>query len=263
MKALKRVPPVEGKRSLSKDSAGRVEISVCMATYNGSLYIERQVESILAQLSATDELVVVDDGSTDATVELLRGFADPRIKLTRSPENAGHVKTFAAALTRAQGDIIFMSDQDDVWIQGRLDLMRQLLGEAPVCATSYLQDSLGRVDSPKRMFARTERRGVGRVFWDLTLGRGPYYGCAMGMRREVLDLVLPMPRFVEAHDHWIALAGGVAGGVAVTDAASVVRTVHGSNLTPLKRRGFAQLASTRLRLLLSVAALLYRRRVLP
>ena len=55
-------------------------ISVCMATYNGSRYLKQQVESILCQLAADDEIIVSDDGSTDDTLSILADFNDPRIK---------------------------------------------------------------------------------------------------------------------------------------------------------------------------------------
>src|SRR5262245_13619427 len=89
-------------------------VSVCLATYNGVEHLREQVDSILADLGPHDEVVVVDDASGDATVALLEGFGDPRVRIVRSAHNQGHVRTFERAIREASGEIIMLSDQDDV-----------------------------------------------------------------------------------------------------------------------------------------------------
>lgn len=69
-------------------------ISVCMASFNGSKYIEQQLESILIQLGSMDEVVIVDDASKDDTVLKIRNFNDPRIKLFENNHNLGVISTF-------------------------------------------------------------------------------------------------------------------------------------------------------------------------
>src|ERR1017187_1659980 len=86
-----------------------------MATYNGSLYIERQLRSILNQLDQNDEVIVVDDHSSDTTLEVVDKIVDRRIEIFRNESNQGVLKTFERALRLASGEIIFLSDQDDIW----------------------------------------------------------------------------------------------------------------------------------------------------
>ena len=62
----------------------RVRVAVCMATYNGQDYITEQVDSILAQLSSEDELIIVDDASKDSTLDVVRRFEDPRTEAGRN-----------------------------------------------------------------------------------------------------------------------------------------------------------------------------------
>ncbi len=95
-------------------------ISVCMATYNGEKYIERQLDSILAQLKENDELIISDDGSTDRTAEILARYGtDKRIRILHGSFHSP-IYNFENAIKQAQGDYIFMADQDDIWLPGRI-----------------------------------------------------------------------------------------------------------------------------------------------
>ena len=105
-------------------------ISVCMATYNGEKYIREQIDSILAQLGDKDELIVSDDGSADATLSIVRSFSDPRIKIISNTGKHGTNGNFENALKHAQGDYIFLSDQDDVWLPGKVNICLQALQTA-------------------------------------------------------------------------------------------------------------------------------------
>ena len=100
-------------------------VSVCMATYNGASFVSAQIESILAQLVDDDELVIVDDASTDDTVAVVESIGDPRIRIIRQNVNQGYVRTFERALREATGDVLLLSDQDDLWLPGRRDLLAQ------------------------------------------------------------------------------------------------------------------------------------------
>src|ERR1700759_2657985 len=98
-------------------------ISVCMATYQGQDYVERQLRSIVEQLGSDDEVIVVDDCSRDRTVEVIEAVADSRVAVYRNPVNRREVYSFGRAIELARGDVIFLADQDDVWMPGRVELM--------------------------------------------------------------------------------------------------------------------------------------------
>src|SRR4030081_2281643 len=85
-------------------------VSVCMATYQGERYVERQLRSILEQLGASDEVIVVDDCSRDGTVERVESLDDPRIRVFRNETNRREVYSFSRAIEIAKGDVIFLSD---------------------------------------------------------------------------------------------------------------------------------------------------------
>ena len=96
-----------------------------MATYNGERYIAEQLASILPQLDGRDELVVSDDSSTDATVAIIERFHDPRVKIL--PGNTFHnpIYNIENAIRQSDGEVIVLSDQDDVWLENKLDLVRR------------------------------------------------------------------------------------------------------------------------------------------
>jgi glycosyltransferase involved in cell wall biosynthesis len=210
-----------------------VRASVCMATYNGEAFVAEQVDSVLAQLGEADELVVVDDASTDDTARLLAAYDDPRVRLVANETNQGYVRTFERALTLARGDRLFLADQDDVWVPGRLDTMLDALERSAVVSTSVAV--LGEpLDPPRfRLRARDSRRHLANLF-AVMVGYRPYTGCAMAFRRDIFDSVVPVPPFVhESHDLWIAMVANTHRENLHLEEASVMRRLHGGNQTPL------------------------------
>lgn len=220
------------------DENGRLRASVCMATYQGAGFVGEQIESILDQLGDADELVVVDDASTDETATVVSTFAsDPRVRLEQNPHNMGYVRSFERALTLARGDYLFLADQDDVWLAGRLDAMLAALNRSAVAATSV---SVLGDPSPEPRFRLREQdstRHLANIF-AIMVGYRPYTGCAMAFRRDIYPSVVPIPSFVyESHDLWLALVANTHRENVHLEAPSVARRLHGANQTPLGWRG--------------------------
>jgi len=175
-------------------------ISVCLPTYNGSKYILEQINSILIQLTEEDEIIVSDDCSTDNTLQLLRGLNDPRIKIFENPKFSSYVFNFENALMRAGGDIIFLSDQDDVWLPNKTKVMCDALNNFDLVLSdcyvvnldlNIIHDSYFKI-----------RKTVKNKFFSL-IGRSPYLGCCLAFNRKVLSKALPFPKSVNSHDIWI------------------------------------------------------------
>ena len=190
-----------------------MKISVCIPVFNGAAHIGEQLGSILSQLGPADEVIVSDDGSTDDTLGVVRRMNDPRIRLLHHPpiDNPyrGAWRTVVAvarnvewAMGLATGDVIFLSDQDDVWLPGKVARVMEEFGrgaelvlhDSTVVAgdgTTVLLDSYFSYSRPGRGWLRF----VAKCF---------YPGSAMAFTRRVARLSLPFPRFGLAHDQWIA-----------------------------------------------------------
>ena len=109
-------------------------ISIALCTYNGACFLKTQLSSLAQQSLRPDELVVCDDGSTDATVEILEAFAVRapfKVRILRNPQNLGYVKNFEKAISACQFDLIFMCDQDDIWHPEKLHKCCTVFEEDP------------------------------------------------------------------------------------------------------------------------------------
>src|SRR5262249_6501069 len=116
--------------------------SVCIATYNGEKFIVRQIQSILEQLSGDDEVIVVDDCSRDGTTAVISGFNDARIKIFPNSQNRKEVFSFGRALELCKGDTVFLADQDDVWLPGRVAIMEEALARSGALLVTTNFDSI-------------------------------------------------------------------------------------------------------------------------
>ena len=108
--------------------------SVALCTYNGALYIQEQLESILNQTMPVDEIVVCDDGSTDDTLQIineLRQITTTNIQIYKNEEKLGVSNNFQKAINLCQGDIIFLSDHDDIWMPQKVEIISKYFNEHP------------------------------------------------------------------------------------------------------------------------------------
>lgn len=221
-------------------------VSVCMAAYNGALHIEEQIRSILPELGQADEVIVVDDHSTDDTVEVVRGIGDPRIRLIPAETNAGYVRTFERALSTARGEFVFLSDQDDVWLPGRVEEMISALDGKDVVVSNcqHFDGPLGTFHE-LRLRAEDSSRSVRNII-GIIVGYRLHWGCAMAVRKRILDQVLPFPQHMtESHDQWIAMVGNVNRSIIYIEKDTILHRLHGENLTPKGIRSISKIVRAR------------------
>lgn len=187
-------------------------VSVALCTYNGERYLRAQIDSLLAQTGCELDIVAVDDASTDATADILRGYAmgDARFRVFVNESNVGHIENFRRALSLCEGEYICPCDQDDVWAPEKIRSLLAALGDADlVYCDSELIDQYGR---PLRR----------RLSDDLCMyqGKNPLAlllynsisGHAALIRKELLRHALPFPREI-FHDWWLALVAASHGGI--------------------------------------------------
>jgi glycosyltransferase involved in cell wall biosynthesis len=184
-----------------------------MAAFQGEKFIAAQLASILVQLSDADEVIVVDDCSADRTRDVVRGMGDSRVRLIEHAVNRGVTKTFEDALTHATGDVIFLSDQDDLWaigkVQSILDIFQAKSDVTVVATNAALIDQSG--ESLGRSYYQLRGRFRSGLLSNLI--RCKFLGCTMAFRSELLPKVLPFPRpFQVLHDLWIGSVNSLTRG---------------------------------------------------
>lgn len=203
--------------------------SVCLATFNGSKYVESQISSILKQLNRNDEVVIFDDASTDDTLKLIDNFCDSRIRVIRSSINTGVVKTFERAINNATGDIIFLSDQDDVWLPNKVEKILEVFQEYPditlVLSDAQIIDSEGQITADS--FFKIRGKFVADPLSNFI--KSKYHGCTLAFRREMLEVFLPFPADIPMHDIWIGIVNGIYGKAFYIDEPLIQHRRHSSN----------------------------------
>ncbi|ALV45998.1 glycosyl transferase [Arthrobacter alpinus] len=217
-----------------------IRASVCMATYRGVRYVAEQLESILAQLADNDEVVIVDDASGDATVEIVKALDDPRVRIIEVTTNQGYVRSFEQAVLASTGKFIFLADQDDVWIPGRLELMLTALQSSSVVASNFAVLGGGSRGNVPELKSGDSNHHLRNIFGTV-VGYRPYYGCGMAMTRQQAEIFAPVPPYLrESHDLWLALCGNVAKSMVHLDEPTLLRRLHDENVTP---RGWRSLSA--------------------
>lgn len=194
-----------------------MKISIALAVYNGTNYIEEQLASYLVQTKLPDELVVVDDCSTDRTVEILKGFAKRApfpVRILENEKNLGSTASFDRAITNCMGDLIFPSDHDDIWVPTKIERMSHEFEKSPNLGLLFVNAEL--IDEKSRpmnsalyssaMMDEIENlietgNLFGRILQENVVG-----GATSAFRREHQRYFTPIPRHLDLlHDGWIGL----------------------------------------------------------
>jgi glycosyltransferase involved in cell wall biosynthesis len=224
--------PGETSMNQSTQSAripdGQIRISVCMAVLNGANFIEEQIASILPQLGSKDEFVIVDDASKDNTIDIVASFRDERIRIIRQEQNRGVVQSFGRALEEAKGEIIFLTDHDDIWRADKVEKFLEMFDRCPaitvVMSDLVVIDAACKIVSGPKLGAQNFHQGVFR-----NLVRNRYQGSAMAFRRSILEYCLPFPTDIPIHDVWIGLVNQFVGEAAFIAEPLLFYRRHGSN----------------------------------
>lgn len=201
-------------------------ISVCLATYNGETYIREQVNSILDQLAPGDELIISDDASSDRTLEIVRSYNDSRIKVFNNALAKGVNGNFENAMRYAKGDYIFLADQDDVWLPGKVS---SCLDELKHCDLVLHDAAIVNKDlTPQNKTLLSELKIKEGFVHNFIKNR--FTGCCMAFNRSVLSYVSPVPvNSYFLHDNWIGLMVSLKGKISFINRPLILFRRHESN----------------------------------
>ena len=228
-----------------------MKISVALAAYKGEQYIAEQLESILQQLGENDEVIVSDDYPAGKTRDIVVNMAsrDKRIRYIEG-KGKGVVKNFENALLNCTGDVIFLSDQDDVWLPSKVE---KVMVEIRNGAQLVFHDAAV-TDADLNITDESNFSSHGSdLSFSGNLIRNTFVGCCMAFTRELLKETLPFPEGLPMHDWWIALIALKKKRKTVLLAEPLILwRRHGSNVTGGKT-SFIQKVMWRLKMISSLA----------
>ena len=225
------------------NASSGLSCAVVLCSWNGERYLPQQLASLRAQTQRIDQFVLSDDGSTDDSWNLLQAFAEEQrangvdIVLHRNPQPSGYIKHFEQALGRADADVLFTCDQDDVWNPKKISTMMAAFAADPALLVLHsdarLVDGAGMPTgrnlfdvlevTPKELAAM--HRGDA---FDVLLRRNIVTGATMALRREVLALATPFAAHW-AHDEWMAMIASMHGRVDTIETPLIDYRQHGGN----------------------------------
>lgn len=204
-------------------------ISVCIATYNGEKYIKEQLNSILLQIGEKDEIIVSDDHSSDNTMQIILSIGDQRIKVFTNEKEKGYTSNFQNALSYAKGDYIFLSDQDDIWTDNKVNYcINQLQTCDFVVSDAIVVDQNKNTISTSYYLERKIYHSfIGNIY------RFGFLGCCMAFKKKVLNKALPFPKnhYYCTHDNWLFLVAKMFYKVNISSEKLILYRRHSSNVS--------------------------------
>ncbi len=190
-------------------------ISIAMCTFNGARFLRAQLSSIAGQQRLPDELVVCDDGSSDDSVAIIKGFADGvsfPVRILTNPNNLGSTQNFEQAIRTCQGDLIALCDQDDVWLPHKLSRLSQILEQDATLGGVFSDAEL--IDADSKLLGKRLWQ-VHKFTFDMSedfdqasamnvlLRHDVVTGATLMIRSSTRDLLTPFSK-LWVHDGWIA-----------------------------------------------------------
>jgi glycosyltransferase involved in cell wall biosynthesis len=216
-------------------------ISVCIATYNGEKYIKEQLSSILCQLGKDDEVIISDDGSSDHTLSIVNSFNDVRIRILHHQKksvnhrSASHIyasANFEHAISHAQGDYIFLADQDDIWIENRVEKMMQKLQEnlLVICNFAVIDEN------NHILISKGYHSNPISNFFLKNIVQPRVKGCCIAFKKEMLNWIMPFPEKLILHDEWIGIIAQKKGRTFYIDDILLLYRRHNNNVSPSRKK---------------------------
>ena len=231
-------------------TGGKPKIDILLATYNGARFLHAQIDSILGQTCQDWRLLIRDDGSTDATPEIIDRYAGQypgRIEVIHDGRaNLGVVGNFSTLMERSDADYIMFCDQDDVWLPEKIAesykamraLERRHGSDTPLLVHTDLTVVDEDLNPIHRSFWRYQRLDPerGRSLASMLI-QNVVTGCATMANRRLKDMALPLPREIRMHDWWLALVAAAFGQYGYVPRPLVLYRQHGANTLGAKDRG--------------------------
>jgi glycosyltransferase involved in cell wall biosynthesis len=220
-----------------------------MATHNGAAFVEEQLNSIVQGTHLPDELIIVDDASTDGTWDLLTEWRKrvpiDGVILVRNDVNLGPTASFIKALDRSTGDLVLFADQDDKWSPEKIETLASCFTEDPELLMAYSDGTITNAElepTGERIFSTRNKARLdagGERSMMQVMSNPDIKGCTMALqgafaRRIARDRVAGFAQYW-GHDHWLALFAFGMGRVKVVPRSLLLHRFHASNASSATR----------------------------
>lgn len=231
-----------------------------IAFYNGHNFINEQLDSLKNQTLKNDYITLLDDCSPKNDVSFLKD--DTSIKMVANLINIGHVKTFEKLLILSKGDYLFLCDQDDVWNLNKIEYVTNFFNENP--NVILFHHELDYVDESLVSLNRNDRKlpfGIQKKFKFLIKQfiKPDLFGCGIAFRKKLLPHLLPFPKYVYAHDHWLSIVAPLYGDVYLSSLKLVKYRQHSNNVTPKKKSNLYKIFKFRFKFFLLLLIAFFRK----
>jgi glycosyltransferase involved in cell wall biosynthesis len=213
-------------------------ISIAMCTYNGEKFIEKQLLSILNQTYTNIEIIIVDDGSSDSTIDIIKKISDTYncIKLYQNKFNLGFIKNFEKAISLSKGDYISLSDQDDIWEFNKIERLINKIENTDsllIYSNALLVDD-NLISSNKTLLDEIiPIQGKNNLYF---LYNNSISGNTMLFKKDLLIKVLPFPEDIVFHDLWISFVASCYSDICYIDEPLIKYRQHSNNITDIDKR---------------------------
>ena len=222
------------------------KVSVALATFNGEKYIAKQLHSLLFQRRTIDEVIIVDDASTDKTADIIRDFIEKNQLLNWhiyiNEKNIGFLKNFKSAIEETTGDVIFLCDQDDIWCKTKVDSMLNRFESDERIKAIYsgfkiIDETDNVINSRQKMLHsnnnlikfRVEPFETVKIDLSTICKYNISPGCTLAFTREVKDIYLEKTKSICVHDWEIALIAAFLDGLYFFNTPLTHYRIHSGN----------------------------------
>lgn len=243
---LERTKPVITPRNRSEGARARPSIEVALATYQSERFLRQLLDSLFAQTEQGFTLLIADDGSRDATMEIIGEYSkrhEGRIRIVEHDKQAGGaVGNFARLIDHASADYLFFCDHDDIWRPhkmalslARMSVLEQVHGnDVPLLVHTDLEVVDEKLQSLGRSMFRYQGLNPGRNDLASLLMTNVVTGCTTLANRALYERARPIPPEALMHDHWLALVAATCGAIACIDEPTILYRQHGGNVVGAK-----------------------------
>lgn len=205
------------------------KVQILVSTYNGEKYLSEQIDSLLRQTYQDIEILIRDDGSADGTVAILKKYEQQYTNIrVFAEENVGVTASFFRLLSESDADYIAFCDQDDIWLEEKIERaverLQDVSGAALYCSNKILVDENAKPLA--KSFGGQRKPGFGNAVVECICT-----GCTAVMNRELADNIRNhIPAQAILHDWWCYLAATYLGTVVFDENAYILYRQHGNNV---------------------------------